>query len=406
MYPVSEWFSWSVGLDVTELKKTELELLKAKEKAERSDKLKSAFLANMSHEARTPLNSILGFADLLCENDTDWNDKKFYAKIIRESSKQLVRLISDIIDISKIDANIMVINKKPVHINYIMEHVFEIFRKQTENKSIDLRMELGLKSPADYIVTDEIRVRQILINLVGNAVKFTDEGYIYFGYSLSQDKKFLEFYVEDTGPGIAKNKQKIIFGRFRQADSSISKRYGGTGLGLSISKELCRLLGGKIWLRSTPGHGSTFYFKIPYELSDAQVEDNEVSYNIKTSIDKIAGKKILVIDDSSSVHILIEGLLKKEDVKILKAATGNDVLEIIREEKDIDIILMDIQLPDMDGIELLQKARKICENIPVIAQTANAFDEDRDRFLTAGFDGFLPKPFGKKELLEMLSAFL
>ncbi|HPX90742.1 MAG TPA: response regulator [Spirochaetota bacterium] len=175
---------------------------------------------------------------------------------------------------------------------------------------------------------------------------------------------------------------------------------------MSISKELCRLLGGKIWLRSDLGKGATFYFKIPYELSDAQVADNDASYNIKTSIDKIAGKKILIIDDSSSVHILIEGLLKKEDVKILKAATGNDALEIIREEKDIDIILMDIQLPDMDGIELLQKARKICENIPIIAQTANVFDEDRDRFLTAGFDGFLPKPFGKKELLEMLSAFL
>ncbi|HRU64751.1 MAG TPA: ATP-binding protein [Spirochaetota bacterium] len=406
MYPVSEWFSWSVGLDVTELKKTELELLKAKEKAERSDKLKSAFLANMSHEARTPLNSILGFADLLCENDTDWNDKKFYAKIIRESSKQLVRLISDIIDISKIDANVMVINKKPVHINQLMEHIFEIFRKETENKNIELRMELGLKPPADYIVTDEIRVRQILTNLLGNAVKFTDEGYVYFGYNLSEDKKFLEFYVEDTGPGIAKNKQKIIFGRFRQADSSISKRYGGTGLGLSISKELCRLLGGKIWLRSDLGKGATFYFKIPYELSDAQVADNDASYNIKTSIDKIAGKKILIIDDSSSVHILIEGLLKKENVKVLKAATGKDALEIMSQESDVDIVLMDIQLPDIDGVQLLQEVRGFYGNVPVIAQTANVFDEDRDRFLTAGFDGFLPKPFGKKELLEMLSAFL
>ncbi len=395
-----------VCLDVTELKKTEIELLKAKEKAEESNRLKSAFLANMSHEARTPLNSIMGFSELLSDRDISSEDKITYTEIIRESSRQLTSLISDIIDISKIDTNLMVINKKPAHLNRIIDHIYEVFRKEIRGKTVEIYSFKALDDNSDAIVTDETRLQQILNNLIVNALKFTEAGSVSFGYRITEDGKFLEFHVSDTGIGIAKNKQKMIFGRFKQADSTIGRKYGGTGLGLSISRELCRLLGGKIWVRSELKKGSTFYFKIPYETATAVDPAGETSgVRLSEKTDLLRNRTILITDDNRAVHKLLSAIFKKYGAQTLSAETAAEAMDILH-TSTVDIALLDIQMPDIDGTVLLHMIREINSSIPVVAQTANALEDDRRRYLDLGFDAYISKPFNREELILTVSSLI
>ncbi len=401
--------SRGIIFDITELKKTELELVKAKEKAEENSRLKSAFLANMSHEIRTPLNSIIGFSELLSENSSSPDDKIMYIDIIRESSKQLTTLVSDIIDIAKIDANLMDIDKKEFHLNRKLDHLYEIFRNEikTKNKQINLSVKPELKDCSDIIISDEVRLTQILSNLLGNAIKFTDNGTIEFGYTVTENNKYIEFYVTDSGIGIHKKVQKKIFGRFQQADTSIARRYGGTGLGLSISRELSRLLGGKMWLRSNPGEGSTFYFKIPY----VKAESGQISADSAIDLDNnnfpnFKNKKILIVDDNSTVLKLLSAILKKSGIKCIEASSGKMALDIIHSNHKIDLILMDIQMPDMDGITVLNLIREIKPSMKIIAQTANAFEEDKKRYIRLGFNGYISKPFNRNEIIKTINTLI
>lgn len=396
-----------ICFDITELKKTEIELVKAKVRAEESDRLKSAFLANMSHEARTPLNSIMGFSELLCENSISHDDRINYAGIIRESSRQLTSLISDIIDISKIDARLMVISKKPVRLNRVIDHICEVFRNEAKGRPVDLSCSKELDDNSDSIITDETRLQQILNNLIYNALKFTESGSISFGYVLSEDRKFIQFHVSDTGIGIPKNRQKMIFGRFKQADASIGKKYGGTGLGLSICRELCRLLGGKIWVRSQLNKGSTFYFKIPYETAGPlQLLENETRIKQKEHGTVLKNRKILIVDDNRSVHILLAAIFRKYEAVPISAETAYGAFEIIDNQNNIDIVLLDIQLPDIDGTVAVAKIKDIRPSLPVIAQTANALEDDRRRYLELGFDGYVSKPYNREELIRTVCSLI
>jgi PAS domain S-box-containing protein len=396
-----------ICFDITELKKTELELVKAKVRAEESDRLKSAFLANMSHEARTPLNSIMGFSELLCESDISQEEKLNYAGIIRESSKQLTSLISDIIDISKIDARLMVITKKPVHLNRVIDHICEVFRNEVKGRPVEISCSKELNNNSDAIITDETRLQQILNNLIFNALKFTESGSVSFGYTLSEDRKFIQFYVKDTGIGIPKNRQKMIFGRFKQADASIGKKYGGTGLGLSICRELCRLLGGKIWVRSELNKGSTFYFKIPYETAGAaEIFENETAVKQKEHETVLKNRKILIVDDNRSVHTLLAAIFRKYEAIPLSAETATDAINLISSDNSIDIVLLDIQLPDIDGTLAVSKLKKIRPALPVVAQTANALEDDRRRYLELGFDGYISKPYNRQELIRYVCSLI
>ncbi len=401
--------SRGIIFDITELKKTELELVKAKEKAEENNRLKSAFLANMSHEIRTPLNSIIGFSELLSDGTSTADENIMYIDIIKESSKQLTTLVSDIIDISKIDANLMVIGRKVFSLNKKIEHLYEIFRNEikTKDKPINLIVETGLDSDSDFIISDEIRLTQILSNLLGNAVKFTALGSIKFGYTLTDNNTQIEFHVTDTGIGIQKKNQNKIFGRFQQADSSIARKYGGTGLGLSISKELSHLLGGKMWMESEHEKGSTFYFKIPYvkgepdsNLSDKSTEIDDEKY------ERLKDKNILIVDDNHTVLKLLSAILKKSGLNCITAESGKDAIEIVESDRRIDLVLLDIQMPDMDGIAVLHFIRRSHPSIKIIAQTANALGEDKGKYVRIGFDGYISKPFNRTDVIKTISSLI
>lgn len=395
--------------DITELKKTEIELLKEKNRAEESNRLKSAFLANMSHEIRTPLNSILGFSELLSEKTSSPEENILYIDIIKDSSKQLTSLVSDIIDISKIDANIMAIEDNRFSLNKKIAYLYEIFLNEIKSRSIPIEItaKTALNDGDDYISTDETRLTQILNNLLSNAVKFTENGSIEFGYTLTDNNRYLEFYVQDTGIGIMKKNQKKVFGRFKQADTSIGRKYGGTGLGLSISKELTRLLNGKMWLRSEYGKGSTFYFKIPYKKSDSDNSADEqiLDFNSEKFI-RLKNKKILIVDDNSTVLRLLSALLKKFGFDTVTADSGEKAVHEISTCRNFDLVLLDIQMPDMDGIEVLHLIHKINPAMKVIAQTANAFGEDKEKYILLGFNGHISKPFNRVEILKTITSLI
>lgn len=401
--------SRGIIFDISELKKTEIELVKAKEKAEENNRLKSAFLANMSHEIRTPLNSIIGFSELLSDSSSPPEDKFMYIDIIKDSSKQLTSLISDIIDISKIDANLMDIDKKVLSLNTKIDHLYEIFRNEikTRKKPIQLITKTALEKNDDFIISDETRLTQILSNLLGNAIKFTEQGFIEFGYTLTDNSKYIEFYVKDSGIGIQKKNQKKIFGRFQQADASIARRYGGTGLGLSISRELSRLLGGKMWLRSEPGVGSVFYFKILYVKAEPdQIPADTIDEFTNEKYTKLKNKNILIVDDNTTVLKLLSAMLKKLGINCFEATSGLEALDIIKRGPEIDLILLDIQMPDMDGVTVLNLIREINPGSRIIAQTANAFEEDKERYTRIGFNGYISKPFNRMEIIKTISSLI
>ncbi len=349
----------------------------------------------------------MGFSELLSENDISSEDKLNYAEIIRESSRQLTSLISDIIDISKIDAKLMVITKKPVHLNRIIDHICEVFRNETKERPVEISCVKEFDDNSDSIITDETRLQQILNNLIYNALKFTSSGYVIFGYALTEDRKFIQFHVKDTGIGIPKNRQKMIFGRFKQADASIGKKYGGTGLGLSISKELCRLLGGKIWVRSELNKGSTFYFKIPFESAENSALNRVLNgINPAEEVSILKGRKILIVDDNRSVHKLLSAIFRKHEAIPLSAETAAEALDTISKDTSIDIVLLDIQLPDIEGTVAVKKIKELRPGLPVIAQTANALEDDRRRYLELGFDGYISKPYNRGELIRSVCSLI
>ena len=398
--------SLSINHDITNRKVGEENLTKALGKATESDRLKSAFLANMSHEIRTPMNGILGFSDLLKDPALSGDEQQEYIKIIEKSGRRMLNTINDIIDISRIEAGQIDVTLSEVNINDQIDYLHTFFRPEAENKNIKLLMKKGLSNEDSIVKTDREKLYSILTNLVKNAIKYSHQGSIEFGYNLKNENEFseLEFYVEDSGIGIPKDRQKAIFGRFIQADIEDKHVYEGSGLGLAISKAYVEMLGGKMSLVSEENIGSKFCFTLPYNFL---IKENTITSNEKLtdSIPKIKKLKILIADDEITAEIYLTLVLKNFKDEILFAKTGVEAVEIIRNKPDIDLILMDIRMPEMDGYEATREIRKFNKKVIIIAQTAFGLIGDKERAINAGCDDYISKPIKKNELVALVEKY-
>jgi PAS domain S-box-containing protein len=391
-----------VFTDIRILKEKEDQLKKAKEKAEESDNLKSEFLANMSHEIRTPMNGIMGFTNLLLQEGVDDDAWKHYVDIIHKSSNQLLRIINDIVDFSKIQAGQYEIEENEVVLGHLLENLKDIFETQIEQErkeSLKLKLSVDNVLNSKQVFIDEGKLRQILSNLLENSVKFTAEGEITIGSYLQGGN--IKFFVRDTGIGISEEYHDIIFEKFRQIDSSPTRKYGGTGLGLTITKKLVELLNGNIWVDSKPGKGSTFYFTIPFK-------ENEVSEKTKdmdiSNIDW-TNKEILIVEDDYTSYLYFESMLEPTNAQLFHAPSAEEGWEYYI-KRDIDLILMDIRLGGASGLELTEKIREHNPTIPIIAQTAYAMSDDRKKCMDAGCNDYIAKPIDMDNLLVKLKNFL
>ncbi len=388
--------------DVTEKKKLHDELVKAKEKAEESDRLKSAFLANISHEIRTPMNGILGFMNLLSEPDLEENTKNRYISIINKSGERLMTTINDIIEISKLEAGQLQVQISEVDISAVMDYLFGFFRHQATAKGILLKVNSQLSGSDAVIKTDRQKLEGLLINLIRNAIKFTRKGFIEFGNCLEAGQ--LQFYVRDTGIGIPPDRLEAIFDRFVQADLKLTRPYEGSGLGLSIAKGYTELLGGKIEVESEEGKGSVFYFTIPFQPAKSSVRKTATVSPSKGK--PVEGKIILIAEDDEISNLLMEEIFAKGNFKLLHTYKGEDTVKICKEHSDIDLILMDIRMPDMNGLEVTRQIRKFNKTVPILAQTAYAMPGDKESALKAGCNDYISKPIDKQLFMAKVNSLL
>ncbi|MCX6237898.1 MAG: PAS domain S-box protein [Bacteroidia bacterium] len=383
-----------------ELIQTNEELITAKEHAEESDRLKSAFLANMSHEIRTPMNGILGFAGLLKEPNLTGEEQQEYINIIEKSGARMLNIINDIIDISKIESGLMEVHINDSNINEQIEYIYTFFKPEIERKGLHVYFNNALSAKESILKTDREKVYAVLMNLVKNAIKYIEKGSIKLGYEKKDG--YLEFYVKDTGIGIPKDRQEAIFDRFVQADIGDKRAFQGAGLGLSISKAYVEMLGGKIWVESEEGKGSAFYFTIPYHC------EHEVKNVIKNSVMneateiQVRNLKILIVEDDEVSGILIAIAVKIFGKDVLKARTGVEAVEACRNNPDIDLVLMDIKLPVMDGYEATRQIRQFNTSVVIIAETAFALTGDREKSIAVGCNDYISKPFDRAKLAVLI----
>jgi len=399
-----------IGVDATERKRVEKELKEAKEKAEESDSLKSSFLANMSHEIRTPMNGILGFTELLKEPKLTGEVQQEYIAIIEKSGERMLNTINDIIDISKIESGQMEIYHSDTNINEKVKDIYTFFRRDAEKKYIQLSYHNPLTEEASIIKTDREKVYTVLSNLVKNAIKFTDQGSIKFGYEKKDG--YLEFFVKDTGIGVQKAQKEFIFDRFRQGSESRTRNYEGAGLGLSISKAYVEMLGGKIWVESkseqefssrfSSGKGSTFFFTIPYNPVNEVNPSENAEIIIKKQEKQIRKLKILIADDDEISQMLIQIVTQPISNGILKVSSGLDAIEACRNNPDIDLVLMDIKMPGMDGYEATRQIRMFNKTVVIVTQTAYGLNGDKAKAIAAGCNDHISKPVDPVLLLAMI----
>jgi signal transduction histidine kinase/FixJ family two-component response regulator len=379
-------------------------------RVEAADQAKSAFLAKMSHEMRTPLSSIIGFAELSMEGNQTVDERIRALKTIHASGQHLLGLINDILDLSKIEAQKLAVDIAPEPVLGIVNEVAALLRAQAESKELNFAVDIDFPLP-QMIATDRLRLKQILINLGGNAIKFTERGEVRLRVRYDGTRRAVEFQVEDSGIGMSAETQRRLFEDFHQADASITRRFGGTGLGLSISQKLAVLLGGKIAVSSAPGVGSTFTLTLhlaaePVEWVDRVAQDAEPQPAVETppANRRYAGK-VLVVDDTAALRELVTLYLAHAGVDVTVAENGQVAVERARQTK-FDLIMMDIQMPVLDGVSAIRQLRDGGYASPVVAVTANAMKEDRQRYRDAGFDGHLAKPVLRAHVYALLERHL
>lgn len=380
------------------------ELKIAKEKAEESDRLKSAFLANMSHEIRTPMNGIIGFSDLLDTPDLTAEKRRSYIQIIRNSNAQLLSIINDIIDISKIETGQINIYEESINIQALLNEIHEFFEPQAECKGLKISAINNLSENQQYIWGDPIKIRQILTNLINNALKFTDVGFIDFG--VTKTNNLIQFFVKDTGSGIPKQDLDIIFERFRQAGTNNHFKHRGTGLGLAISKAYVELMSGNIWVDSNINEGSTFYFTVPDKILGAGDHHKDNSKPGKEEEFSWSGLKILIAEDERTNFEYIREILAATGVQVTHAVDGTEAFEKLAGNEKFDLVLMDLKMPGLTGIDVTRKIRQMNINVPVIAITACALTNEKTSALEAGCSDFLYKPFVINELMSVMYKYL
>ncbi len=394
----------AVKRDISENKLYEKELIKAKEQAEESNRLKSSFLANMSHEIRTPMNGILGFTELISNEKLSGQDRKYYSKLIKSSTNRLLSLLTNIIDFSKITAGIIEIVKENTNLNQLIENILEesqLSLADGSKNNVEIKFVKTLEdSQADFI-SDERRLKQVIVNILDNAIKFTKEGFIEIGYKQVRED-VIEIYVKDTGIGIDESQFSRIFESFSQVDESVTREYEGAGLGLSISKGLVNALGGEISVESEKSKGSVFRFTISVEKAPKK----ETASNLLVEFNTYFNGKILIVEDDMINRIYFEEIFTGVTTDVKYAGYGEEAIEIVRNNPEIKIILMDIRLPDITGIEAAEAIKKINPDIKIISQTAYAMYGDREKFLSLGFDDYIEKPVNVDHLFLKLNSFL
>jgi PAS domain S-box-containing protein len=408
-----------IGINITELKKNEHslieqneviaqqneryrllneELIHAKEKAEESNRLKSAFLANMSHEIRTPMNGILGFADLLKSPELSGDKQKSFIELIEKSGNRLLGIINDLVDISKIESGQMEVKLSPIDIADLIRNLVHFFSPEASRKGLEISWKSGLTEQESLISTDQEKIYAILTNLIKNAIKFTDSGYIRINCEKEGEELLLQ--VEDSGIGISSENQDVIFERFSQAEVTSTRKYEGAGLGLAISKAYIEMLGGQINIKSEPGVGTFFYFKIPY-IAQPLSTINSKSVETSDSV-LLNGLKILIAEDEEIIDTYITMVISKYCTEILHAQTGVEAVDLCKAHPDLDFILMDMRMPHLDGYGATRAIREFNTDVVIIAQTAFAMTGDKEKAMEAGCNDYITKPINGNRLLELL----
>lgn len=378
------------------------QLNKAKEKAEESNRLKTAFLHNLSHELRTPMNGILGFLDLLKRPELDDEKKEKYIDIVQKSGQRLLNTVNDIVEIARIEAGEDMLYLSNFNLAETMNFLYDFFRPVTEEKQLTLTCIQGLDASNSMIRSDSQKITSVLTNLINNAIKFTNKGSVEFGNKV--DDQNLVFWVKDTGIGIPEDRRDAIFERFVQADLNITRGYEGLGLGLSIIKAHVETLGGSITLESEPSKGTEFRVIIPYN----PVKDTPANYNqpqLEKTENPPENLTILVVDDDEINLHYIENLLESENLTLIKVLSGEEAIRAVKNNPQISLVLMDLKMPGMNGLEATAEIRKFNKTIPVIAQTAYAIAGDMEKALNAGCNDYLAKPIRQKALLRVIHKF-
>ncbi len=396
-----------ISRDITSIKETQKELITAKERAEESNRLKSTFLANISHEIRTPLNSIVGFANLLNDVIDDKEVREEYIGYLNSNTERLLQIISDIIDLSRLENSEIEIHYDPVRINPVLDYVESYTQGLIlrSGKKIEFVCNRNLNKDRDIVYTDELWLKRVFRHLLDNAVKFTRAGKIEVSSAMAGTS--LMFTVKDTGIGISKEHLQNIFEQFRQEVDGHHRPFEGLGVGLTLTKHVVEQMDGYLWVESEKGNGSEFFFTIPYRPVEktAMLEEKEKKEQIRVSYDW-QGKKILIADDNHDILKYLNRILSDTGVEVVQARSGEEALKMVVENKDIDLVLLDMQMEEMNGLEATREIRKIRPAIPIVAQTAFIYEEEQDIILDAGCDACLIKPVRQEQLYSVVSNFL
>jgi signal transduction histidine kinase/CheY-like chemotaxis protein len=374
-----------------------------KQKAEESDNLKSAFLSNLSHEIRTPMNAIVGFSDLLNNSKLKQSERLEYLNVINQSGNNLVSIIDDLVEMSKIDAHQIKPNYTSLNLDSCVNELFNAIKITIpKDKNIDFELIRPINTITKKILTDEIKLKQIIINLITNAIKFTENGFVTFGYEINEVLNTIVFTINDTGLGIDKEHQDLIFDRFRRIEGDYATKVGGLGLGLAISKAYIDMLEGSISLQSTVGVGSRFSVNLPLIIDHKVAIVSRKIIDINHDLSK-GNETILIAEDDNINFLLIEKIMQLKNYKIIRAKNGQEAVDICKANNQIDLVLMDIKMPVLNGFEALAEIKKFKPELPVIAQSAYSSIEDYHRMIQAGFLNCVTKPINKEKLFEVIA---